>query len=76
MLNEKLVSVAPVVAALVAFLSVSTMLRIPGLPIGVSELVVLFLAMVLIVRSKFLPHFKHPLMVFWVFLLLLLWQVL
>ena len=67
MLNEKLVSVAPVVAALVAFLSVSTMLRIPGLPIGVSELVVLFLAMVLIVRSKFLPHFKHPLMVFWVF---------
>lgn len=67
MFNEKLVSVAPVVAALVAFLSVSTMLRVPGLPVGVSELFVLFLAIVLIVKNKFLSHFKHPLILFWAF---------
>lgn len=52
MLNKKLVSGAPVVAALVAFLSVSTMLRVPGLPVGASEFIVLFLAIVLIVKKS------------------------
>jgi len=37
-------NVIPVIAALVAFLSVSTMLRFPGLPVGVGEVIVMLTA--------------------------------
>jgi len=58
-------SVIPVIAALVAFLSVSTMLRFPGLPIGVGEVIVLLTAVIFYRRGQFLQNFKHPLMLFW-----------
>lgn len=59
-------SVIPVIAALVAFLSVSTMLRFPGLPIGVGEVIVLLTAFFFYRRGKFMQNFKHPLMLFWI----------
>lgn len=59
-------SVAPVIAALVAFLSVSTMLRFPGLPVGVGELIVFLAAFGFFRRSEFLQNLKHPLMLFWI----------
>jgi hypothetical protein len=59
-------SVAPVIAALVAFLSVSTMLRFPGLPVGVGEVIVFLAAILFFRRSNFLQNLKHPLMLFWV----------
>lgn len=58
-------SVAPVIAALVAFLSVSTMLRFPGLPVGVGEVIVFLAAFGFFRRSEFLQNLKHPLMLFW-----------
>ncbi|WP_223451028.1 MULTISPECIES: O-antigen ligase family protein [unclassified Pseudomonas] len=58
-------SVLPVVAALVAFLSVSTMLRLPGLPVGIAEVMVFIAAFALVRRSGFLQKLKHPLMLFW-----------
>jgi len=59
-------SVVPVIAALVAFLSVSTMLRFPGLPVGVGEIIVFLAAFVFLRRSNFLQNLKHPLMLFWI----------
>ncbi|MEN4829539.1 hypothetical protein ABEH27_23910 [Pseudomonas sp. P39-UII1] len=59
-------SVVPVVAALIAFLSVSTMLRLPGLPIGVGEIIVVLAACVFLRRGNFLQNLKHPLMLFWI----------
>ncbi|MCG3646065.1 O-antigen ligase [Pseudomonas putida] len=58
-------SVVPVIAALVAFLSVSTMLRFPGLPVGIGEVIVVLAACVFIRRGNFLQNLKHPLMLFW-----------
>lgn len=58
-------SVVPVIAALVAFLSVSTMLRFPGLPVGIGEVIVVLAACIFIRRGNFLENFKHPLMLFW-----------
>jgi hypothetical protein len=58
-------SVVPVIAALVAFLSVSTMLRFPGLPMGVGEVVIILTAFVFYRRGQFMQNFKHPLMLFW-----------
>lgn len=58
-------SVVPVIAALVAFLSVSTMLRFPGLPVGIGEIIVVLAACVFIRRGNFLQNLKHPLMLFW-----------
>ncbi|WMI98294.1 O-antigen ligase family protein [Pseudomonas chlororaphis subsp. aurantiaca] len=60
-------SVVPVMGALVAFLSVSTMLRFPGLPVGVSEVIVFVTALVFVFcrRSELLQNLKHPLMLFW-----------
>ncbi|WP_338585945.1 O-antigen ligase family protein [Pseudomonas sp. MAG733B] len=62
-MNKK--SVIPVLAALVAFLSVSTMLRFPGLPIGMAEITVLFASFAIIRRNVFMQNVKHPLMLFW-----------
>lgn len=58
-------SVVPVIAALVAFLSVSTMLRFPGLPVGLGEVIVVLAACVFLRRGNFLHNLKHPLMLFW-----------
>lgn len=58
-------SVIPVVAALVAFLSVSTMLRFPGLPVGIGEVIVFLAAFWLLRRRGVLQNLKHPLMLFW-----------
>lgn len=58
-------SVVPVVAALAAFLSVSTMLRFPGLPVGLGEAIVLLASFGIIRRRGFLKNLKHPLMLFW-----------
>ncbi|MEH6413548.1 MULTISPECIES: O-antigen ligase family protein [Pseudomonas] len=58
-------SVVPVIAALVAFLSVSTMLRFPGLPVGIGEVIVVLAACVFLRRGNFLQNLKHPLMLFW-----------
>lgn len=58
-------SVVPVIAALVAFLSVSTMLRFPGLPVGIGEIIVVLAACIFIRRGNFLQNLKHPLMLFW-----------